>query len=356
MNRSVRIADVAREAGVSTTAVSFAFNNPHRLNPQTVTRILDVARRLGYAPSPHARALLSRTVGVIGVLVPQSIPSIFANPFFSAFYEGVGQVCEENGLSLLTVSPLAGSLYKAVANAPVDGFIVVGLNETHEDIEVLNKRNIPFVIVDGDAIKGPSVNIDDEHGAWLAADYLLRHGHRNILCMHFEVDYTASPERIYGLGLRRLNGYRRAFEAHNIGWNDHDIVPTPINVSGGADNFIAVWNSNRPHPTAVMAVSDVMAIGVIRAAKTIGLRIPEDLSIIGYDDIPLASWTNPALTTIRQPIVEKGETAAQLLLNVISGDTSAPKIVLPTELVIRSSVSYASGVNKNNPIKGGEAG
>src|SRR2546430_16843996 len=133
MGRTVRIADVAKEAGVSPTAVSFAFNNPGRLNEQTVARILETAHRLGYAPNPYARALLAQSVGVIGVLVPQSIPAIFSNPFFSYFYEGVGQICEENELSLLTISPVAGSLSKAVANAPVDGFIVVGLNEEHED-------------------------------------------------------------------------------------------------------------------------------------------------------------------------------------------------------------------------------
>src|SRR4051812_36800138 len=122
--RNIRIADVARDAGVSATAVSFAFNNPERLNAQTVARILAVAHELGYAPNPHARALLTKSVGVIGVLVPQSIPSIFANPFFASLYEGIGQVCEDNNLSLLTVSPVSGSLSKAVANAPVDGFIV----------------------------------------------------------------------------------------------------------------------------------------------------------------------------------------------------------------------------------------
>src|SRR5260221_9701844 len=155
--RGIRIADVARQAGVSATAVSFAFNSPDRLNAQTVSRILEVARQLGYTPNPHARALLTKSVGVIGVVVPQSIPTIFANPFFPNLYEGIGQVCQDNGLALLTVSPVDGSLSKAVADAPVDGFIVVGLNEDHAELEMLVKRHVPFVIVDGDANHMPSV-------------------------------------------------------------------------------------------------------------------------------------------------------------------------------------------------------
>src|SRR5215475_9966864 len=128
----VRIGDVARQAGVSPTAVSFAFNNPHRLNPQTVQRILQVAAELGYSPNPLAKALLTKSVGVIGILAPQSLPSIFANPFYAAFYEGVGQVCEENQLALLSLSPVSSSVSEAIARAPVDGLIVVGLNESYE--------------------------------------------------------------------------------------------------------------------------------------------------------------------------------------------------------------------------------
>lgn len=335
----IRIEDVAKLAGVSPTAVSFAFNNPHRLSQQTVERILDAARELGYAPNPHAKALLSKSIGVIGILAPQNLPSIFANPFFAAFHEGVGQVCEENKLALLTISPVSGSVAEAIAKAPVDGLIVVGLNESHKEISHLHKRKLPFVIVDGDATNVPTINVDDEHGAWQAASFLLSRDHRNILCMTFETDYsTPQDDRVYGVGERRLKGYQRAFADYGLTWKDEYLVPTEASVQAGADTFRAIWETRQDAPTAVLAVADVMAIGVLQAAVALNINVPHDLAVIGFDDIPQATWMNPPLTTVRQPILEKGELAAQLLLSIISGESQeSENLLLPTELVVRGS-------------------
>src|SRR5205814_370287 len=201
--RRVTIHDVAGKAGVSTAAVSHAFNDPERLRATTVTRILDAARELGYAPNPHARALHSQRVGVLGVLFPQPIATVFANPFFASFLEGIGSVTDERGIGLLTVTPVGGSLERAIAAAPVDGFVIIAVGDTASA------------------------------QAWAA-------------------------------GAR---------------------------------------------PTAVLAASDIMAIGAMRAAKRLGLRVPADLEVIGFDDIPLAAASDPALTTVHQPIAEKGRVA-----------------------------------------------
>jgi len=333
----IRIEDVARQAGVSPTAVSFAFNNPHRLNAQTVQRILEAARELGYSPNPHAKALLTKSVGVIGILTPQTLPSIFANPFFAAFHEGVGQVCEENKLSLLTISPVSSSVSEAIARAPVDGLIVVGFNESHQEINLLHRRNMPFVIVDGDATNVPSVNVNDEAGAMQAARFLLERNHQRILCMTFESDYSnAHDDKIYGVGQRRLEGYQRAFAEYGVSWNDEWLVPTGASVQAGAETFRSAWEDL--HPSAVLAVADIIAIGVLQAATELNIQVPTELAVIGYDDIPQSTWTYPQLTTVRQPILEKGEAAGQLLLSMISGDVQKTEsIVLPTELVVRGS-------------------
>jgi alanine racemase len=344
----VRIEDVARESRVSPTAVSFAFNNPQRLNPQTVSRILEVANQLGYSPNPHARALLAKSVGVIGILTPQSLPSIFANPFYAAFYEGVGQVCEEHNLSLLTISPVSSSLAEATAKAPVDGLIVMGMNEDHDEIELLRRRNMRFVIVDGDAAHTPSVNVDDEHGAWAAADHLLRLGHRRISIMTFETDYIRNS--IFGVGERRINGFRRAFAEHGIPWEDVGLLPTQTNAHSGAENFRALWEQTKPRqrPTAIATVADIIAVGVLEAAQALGVPVPNQLSVVGYDDLPLSRLIRPTLTTIRQPILEKGEAAAQLLLALISGEAkSRTRVILPTELVIRESSQSPKGGGVN---------
>lgn len=334
----VRIEAVAQKAGVSPTAVSFAFNNPYRLNAQTVERILDAAHELGYTPNPHARALLAKSIGVIGILTPQSLPSIFANPFFAAFHEGVGHVCDQHNLSLLTLSSVSGSLAQASANAPVDGLIVVGLDEPHPEIDLLHRRKMPFVIVDGDASVAPSVNVDDESGAYAAAAFLLEAGHRDIACLTFELDYsTTHHDKIYGVGQRRLDGYKRAFADYRASWRDEYLLPTVASAAAGAEAFHRLWQQENP-PTAILAVADIMAIGVLQAAVASGLRVPDDLAVIGYDDIPLAAWTTPALTTVHQPIIEKGEIATQQLLARIAGEIPAElKIQLPTTLVIRQS-------------------
>ena len=137
--RRVTIHDVAGKAGVSMAAVSHAFNDPGRLRATTVTRILDAARELGYAPNPHARALHSQRVGVLGVLFPQPIATVFANPFFASFLEGIGTVTDERGIGLLTVTPLGGSLERAIAAAPVDGFVIIGLDERNADVAPLRR-------------------------------------------------------------------------------------------------------------------------------------------------------------------------------------------------------------------------
>jgi DNA-binding LacI/PurR family transcriptional regulator len=334
----VRIEAVAQKAGVSPTAVSFAFNNPHRLNAQTVVRILDAARDLGYSPNPHARALLAKSIGVIGILTPQSLPSIFANPFFAAFHEGVGSVCDQHNLSLLTISSVSGSLAQASANAPVDGLIVVGLDEPHPEIEVLHRRKMPFVIVDGNATVAPSVNVDDEGGAYAAAAFLLERGHREIACLTFERDYSATHhDKVYGVGQRRLEGYKHAFHDHEVPWQDKLLTPTVASIAAGEEAFHRLWGQ-RNRPTAVLAVADIIAIGILQAAVASGVRVPDDLAIIGFDDIPHAAWTTPPLTTVYQPIMDKGEIATQQLLSLIAGEIPAElNIQLPTTLIIRQS-------------------
>ena len=132
--RRVTIADVAKKAGVSPTAVSFAFNKPDQLNGETTNRIRKVAIELGYMPNPLARALISRRVGVLGVLMPQPLGAVLANAYFHTFLQGISSMCDEERLSILSVSPLNGSLDHAFTNAPVDGFIIVGFNESHHEV------------------------------------------------------------------------------------------------------------------------------------------------------------------------------------------------------------------------------
>lgn len=343
--KRVTITEVARRAGVSPTAVSFAFNNPSQLNPATVERILAAARELGYAPNPLARTLLSGRVGVLGVLVPQALVTIFANPFFATFLQGVGSVCDDHGLTLLTIPPLNGSLDGAITRAPVDGFIIVGLNEHHHEVAPLTRRRVPFVIVDGDAEVSSSVNVNDESGAFTAADHLLARGHRNVLILTFETPYTHLDDVHYGVGERRLRGYKRAFKEYGVHWRDHWLIPSLSTIEGGEHTFGVAWDAGL-RPTAVLAVSDVMAIGVVRAALQRGLRVPDDIDVIGFDDIPIAALTQPALSTVRQPIVEKGRIAARLLIRTLEDERVLEHVLLPTELVLRETTRHTDSTRQ----------
>ena len=336
VRRRATIVDVARAAGVSPSAVSFAFNDPSQLHAATVARIRDIAGELGYAANPHARALLSRRTGVIGVLVPQRLASVFENPFFAAFFAGAGQALDAHGVALLVVSPLDGSLADAFARSPVDGFVIVGLNEDHHEVAPLRKRRVPFVVVDGDAREVPSVNIDDEVGAHAAVVELTGRGHRDLLFLSFETPIAHLDDPHYGVGGRRLAGYRRAMAEAGLPWRPDWLLPCVASIDGGASAFARAWDLGA-RPTAVVAVSDAMALGAVREAGVRGLRVPADLEVIGFDDVPIASLARPALSTVHQPIIEKGRAAAELLFDHISDATVTTRIVLPSELVLRDT-------------------
>jgi len=331
----VTIADVASAAGVSKTAVSFAFNNPEKLGQATLERVLGVAHDLGYTPHPGARALSLRRSGTIGVLIPQRLSVVFANPFLGELIQGMGELCEEHDLTMLLVPPLDGSLEGAIRQASVDGFISVGLSPDDRALEMLERIGIPTILVDSDASPmHPAINVDDAGGAEAAAQHLLDLGHR-------ELAIIALPPTRAGAGhtptaARRLTGYRAALDRARA--PEPHMVTAGAMMSAGARAFEGLPKGKR-RPTGVLAMSDMAAIGMMAAAQSAGLKVPDDLSVVGYDDLPMAAWTNPALTTVRQPIVEKGRLAARLLIHRMQGKAVESPLPLATSLVIRGSTS-----------------
>jgi DNA-binding LacI/PurR family transcriptional regulator len=340
----VTIADVANAAGVSKTAVSFAFNNPEKLGQTTLERVLRVAQDLGYAPHPAARALSLRRSGTIGILIPQRLSTVFGNPFLSELMQGMGELCEEHDLSVLLVPPLDGSLEGAIRQASVDGFISLGLNPDDPELDTLDRLGIPTVLVDSEASPShPSVNVDDRGGAEAAARHLLELGHRQLAIIvlpparaHVEHTPTAA---------RRMAGYLATIES--AGAPDPYLVTAGISVPAGIRAFEGLPKGKR-RPTGVLAMSDMAAIGVMSAAQASGLDVPGDLSVVGFDDIPLSAWTNPPLTTVRQPIVEKGRIAARLLIERMKGKAVESPTPLSTSLVVRSSTSKPKEVVSRN--------
>ncbi len=340
--RRPRIADVAREAGVSKTAVSFAFNSPDRLAPDTASRILDVAETLGYRPHPVARMLTQRQTHTIGVLTPQALSVIFSNPFFGAFNEGVALAAEQEGYALHFISPLRGSLARAMNRATVDGVVAVGLSADHPEVEQIRAAGVPLVMVDSSALPDqPNVEIDDEGGARAAAEHLVALGHRDIMIVAVEPPPPALELEPKGVMGRRLRGYAAGLTAKGIELGPESVVVAPATIEGGLVALHRAWGDGL-RPTGVLVMSDVMAIGVLRAARELGLRIPEDLSVVGFDDIDMSQHVNPPLTTVHQPIRRKGESAVHLLLSVVQRRDRAPEqLRLETRLVIRGSTGPA---------------
>lgn len=333
-----RIADVAREAGVSKTAVSFAFNSPDRLAPETALRIRAVADHLGYTPHPVARMLTQRQTMTLGVLTPQALSVIFSNPFFGAFSEGVALAAEEAGYALHFISPLHGSLVRAMSRATVDGVVAIGLSDSHPEVEEIRRAGLPIVLVDSSALpEHGSVEIDDSGGSFAAASHIAGLGHRDVLVLGVEPPAPGGPDP-EGTTARRLRGYRAAFAAVGAEIADARVAVGPASIDGGIALTTRALDDGPPF-SAVLAMSDAMAIGAMRALRDRGLAIPRDVSVVGFDDIDLAQHVEPPLTTVQQPIRRKGEEAVRVLLTVVErrGPARPEHRRLETRLIVRGS-------------------
>jgi DNA-binding LacI/PurR family transcriptional regulator len=347
--RRVRIADVAREAGVSKTAVSFAFNNPERLGEETVARIRDVAVTLGYRPHPVARMLKARQTATLGILTPHSFAKVFGNPYFALFFEGVSSVIDDRGFGLLFIAPLGGSLERALDRATVDGVLVVGIENDHPEVDGIRRAGVPMVSVDAPTWpEHGAVEVADQAGARAAGRHLVELGHGDVLLMSIgphTVGPSVSPGQVVR---RRLRGYREGLASIPGAGRTEWVIDADATVESGQKEFRAAWDRG-VRPTAVLAMSDAMAVGVMQAAMDLGLSIPGDLSIVGFDDLPMSELCNPPLTTVHQPVRAKGEAAARLLLEALDKGRSerGTHRLLDTALVIRGSTAPPRRSNRS---------
>ncbi|KJH73057.1 LacI family DNA-binding transcriptional regulator [Aliterella atlantica] len=347
--KSVTLLEIAKALGISRTTVSNAFNRPDQLSCELRDKILAKAKEIGYAgPNPTARMLRTKQAGAIGVVFGESLPYAFSDPVAIAFLQGIASVCEPAKVSLLII-PMAMSktALNTIQQAVVDGFIVYSTPNTDEATAHVLARNLPTVAVDRpDLHNVSSVSINDRQAAYIAAAHLINCNHKRLGIIAMEMRFdgyegTVNAQRIktatFPHLLARLQGYQDAIREAGI---NPDVIPIEERLNredGGFTAALALLNRT-PRPTGILAMSDRLAIGALRAAETLGLDVPTDLSIVGFDDIPLATQIRPRLTTIRQPLVEKGAIAARFLLENV-GQTICQ--ILPTELAIRESSGIA---------------
>lgn len=344
-NRRVTMQDVADRANVSKTAVSLAFNNSNRLAEATVKNILEAAAELGYTGDPAARMLRTRRTDSLGLLLPQQLDKALENPYYTPFLQGIGQTCQREGFTLLLAPPLRGSMLKTIPYAAVDGFIVSGLEHDRGEVNALRQRGIPFVLVDSELHDDvPSVEIDDSEGMEELLGHLLNLGHRRIAIVAIETDTDGGYRNWRGPVLRRMQGAIAALASRGLTPESDGItvLETPCTRAGGAAAFHQLWERSE-RPTAIVAFSDIIALGVLDAAREAGVAVPQDLSVTGFDDLAEASWSSPSLTTIRQPVETKGRLAAEYLVESIAG-TGADRDHhqrLHTVLLVRDSTGPA---------------
>lgn len=329
----VTMHDVARRAGVSVTSVSHVINNTRPVSDELRQRVLAAMEELGYQPNQLARSLRRGQSHTLGIIIPDNV-----NPFFAEVARGIEDFSFQNGYSLILCnsdSDLQKELHYAgvLVEKQVDGIVFVAAGHSMEQVVGLQRRQVPVVVVDRElqGVAADTVLADNQRGGWLATRHLLDLGHRRIGCITGPSDLTPSADRVAG--------YRQALAEAGLPVAEELVVRGDFHYEGGYRAAQQLLSLPDP-PTALFACNDLMAVGAIRGAADLGRSVPADLSVVGFDDISLASYTNPPLTTVAQPMYEIGALAARLLTERIGGLQIAPRrYVLNVRLVVRRSTA-----------------
>ncbi len=329
--RRVTILDVAAEAGVSSGTVSRVLNNDAHVRPETRQRVLDVVQRLGFVANRQARSLAGGRSNTIGVLVPD-----LGTGYIGEIIRGIDAELSlyELDLVLYTTHRTASKEANYVANLAsgmVDGLLLVLPRNPADYVGTLTQLNFPFVLIDHQGTGGdcPAVGATNWQGAYDATEYLIKLGHARIGFI------TGSPD--LGCAVDRLAGYRAALRTYHVPEDSDLIHEGDFFQPDGYAGASALLDLPNP-PTAIFASNDVMAMGVMDAVRNRGLRIPDNVSVIGFDDIPQASLVRPALATVQQPLEKMGRVATQMLLDLLQHpDSETERIQLPTKLIARES-------------------
>ncbi|WP_309572002.1 substrate-binding domain-containing protein [Deinococcus sp.] len=336
----ITLREVAQALGVSVATVSNAYNRPDQLSEELRERVLETARSLGYrGPDPLARSLRRGRTGVIGVVYDAPLEYAFADPAAAMFLGSVTHAIQDHALNLLLLA--SPEDVTPVRSASVDAFIVYCAADDSDLLRAVLDRGLPTVLVDQYAHpQAVQIGIDDAGGAREAAQHLrdLGHEHIGIVCLELGPERhtgPVSPERERSVGYRttseRLHGYRSGAQGAAL-----YPVETEQNAPQEGETRVLELLAAHPEVTGLLCMSDVLAQGALRAARTLGLDVPADLSIIGYDDLPSSTTFN--LTTVWQPTADKGRHVGDSLLALLAG-RAAENVTLPTRLVVRATTA-----------------
>ncbi|WP_255347830.1 LacI family DNA-binding transcriptional regulator [Actinoplanes sp. N902-109] len=340
---------IADHIGVSRMTVSNAFSKPDQLSAALRSRILAAADELGYVgPDPAARALAKGTTGAVGIVLTASLGHAFTDLVATSFLGAIAEELTPTGLALtLLTSSDRGDIIPA-RDVAIDGALIYSCDPTSAAVDYLVRRRLPLVYVDQDPDERlPSINVDDRAGARTAAQHLVDLGHRDIGLLLSGIHGRHGLIELTSMGMdghaskQRLRGWLDVLQPAGI----KPLVARQTGASLEQARYGARLLLDRPdRPTAVLCFSDAIAYGVLQVAAELGIDVPGELSVVGFDDNPLAAQVRPALTTVRQDVVAKGRAAATALTTAIAQArggiaTPPPHVLLPTELVIRDSTA-----------------
>ncbi len=329
--------EVARHAGVSRSTVSRVINNHPNVSAGTRARVETAIEKCGYRPHAVARSLATNRTHILGVIIPEAVTKLFTDPYFPLMLRGSTEACNRNGyqliLSLFTASMDPHTMHdRVIRSGYLDGVFIANVSLDDGLIPKLLADGIPFVTIGRHPDDHVNyVDIDNVGGARMAVEHLIRLGHKRIGTITGPLDMTPGQDR--------LEGFRDVLNAHRLPVTEGLVAEGDFTETGGRAAMMRIL---REGPTAVFAASDAMAIGAIKAIRSAGLGVPEDISVVGFDDVPPAVSIEPELTTVRQPIERLGQLAVEILINRIDekkaeNGTATQRIVLPTELIVRES-------------------
>lgn len=326
------IEEVAASAGVSRSTVSRVVNGSTSVSPEALAAVQDAIARLNYVPNRAARSLASRQTHAIGLIVPEETVRFFGDPYFAAVVAGINEriARSEYVLNLLIASDDPGAKVTGfVRNGGVDGAIIMSHHTSDTFIDRIAEA-VPVVFGGRPArARGTEhiVDVDNVLGGRIAAQHLIDRGARRIGTITGPLTMPAAEDR--------LGGFREALDDAGLApafESDGDYTE-----QGGADAAQRLLQAEGPLPDGLFVASDLMARGALRVLRGAGVRVPEDVAVVGFDDSPVATSVDPALTTIRQPLAAQGEALASVMLDVLAGHSPERVTILPVELVVRRS-------------------
>jgi LacI family transcriptional regulator len=329
MNPTIK--DVANLAGVHPSTVSRVINNDSRISEKTKNKVLLIIKKLGYTPNAIARGLKTKRTNTLGMLIPD-----ITNPFFAEIARGVEDAANKNNFNVILCNTddklkKERTYLEILRGKRVDGLILGTAHIRDKSILELEKKKFPYILVSRN-IEGLDKNcviVDDVAGGIIVTEYLIKLGHRRIA-------HITGPLKTRS-ALNRLKGYKLALKKYEIEYRDELAGQGDFRIKGGYQVMKRFLKLPEP-PTAIFAANDLLALGAIQVIQKKKYHIPEDFCIIGFDDIRLASFVYPPLTTIRQPMLEMGAIAVKMLLKIIEeGEFNQRKIVLKPKLIIRES-------------------